>query len=113
MGDIMSHGVNKVILVGNAAENPQVRRLKNGADAIFLRFVTCQGFKDKRTGEKKEDTQWHTVTFWGDSVPIVADFVKAGTKMYVEGTLNHHEYIDKDGLKHQSSDVRSDLFHIL
>lgn len=108
----MSHGVNRVILVGNVGKDPELK-VCSGSDVVFLSLATSSHFKDKTTGENKQTTQWHKICFWGKSASVVMDYVVKGTKMYIEGSLQNNVWIDQNGIKHFTTEIRSDLFEIL
>ncbi|MEN9709025.1 MAG: single-stranded DNA-binding protein, partial [Pseudomonadota bacterium] len=94
----MSGSVNKVILIGNVGRDPEVRRTANGDPIVSFSVATTESWRDKATGERKDRTEWHNVTIFNEQLGKVAEqYVKKGTKVYLEGSLQTREYTDKDG----------------
>ncbi len=89
--------VNKVILVGNLGADPEVRYMPNGVAVADVRLATSETWKDKDSGEKRERTEWSTVTFYGRLAEIVGEYMKKGRSMYVEGSLRTDKWQDKNG----------------
>jgi single-strand DNA-binding protein len=87
-------GVNKVILIGNAGKDPE-SVLAGTAQVTKVSVATSESFKDKNTGEKKDVTEWHRVTFFGRTAEIVAEYVRKGSKIYVEGSIKTNKWQDK------------------
>jgi len=102
----MSGSVNKVILIGNCGRDPEVRRTANGDPIVSFSIATSESWRDKATGEKKEKTEWHNITIFNEALGKVAEqYVKKGTKLYIEGQLATREYTDKDGNQRKATDV--------
>jgi len=94
----MAGSVNKVILVGNLGQDPEVRSFQNGGRVANLSIATSESWKDKGTGERKEKTQWHRVVVASDGlVGICERFLRKGAKVYIEGQLETRKYTDKNG----------------
>src|ERR1700730_13239624 len=94
----MAGSVNKVILVGNLGKDPEVRRLNSGAAVVNLRLATSESWRDKATGEKQERTEWHNVVIYNENLGKIAEqYLKKGTKVYLDGQLQTREYTDRDG----------------
>ncbi|WP_353144908.1 single-stranded DNA-binding protein [Paracoccus sp. (in: a-proteobacteria)] len=114
----MAGSVNKVILVGNLGQDPEVRSFQNGGKIANLRIATSESWKDKNTGERKERTEWHTVAIYAEPLIRVAEqFLKKGSKVYVEGQLETRKWQDQNGNDRYSTEValrpfRSEL-HLL
>lgn len=90
--------VNKVILVGNVGKEPEIRSLNSGDRCANLTLATSEKWRDRTTGESKEKTEWHKVVVFGDGlVKVVEQFVRKGSKLYVEGSLQTRKWTDKDG----------------
>ena len=89
--------VNKVILVGNLGADPEVRYMPSGVAVVDIRLATTETWKDKESGEKRERTEWSTVTFYGRLAEIVGEYMKKGRSMYVEGSLRTDKWQDKSG----------------
>ncbi|MEY3553913.1 MAG: single-stranded DNA-binding protein [Pseudomonadota bacterium] len=102
----MSGSVNKVILIGNVGRDPEVRRTANGDAIVSFSVATTESWRDKSTGERKDKTEWHNVTIFNDALGKVAEqYVKKGSKVYLEGQLQTREYTDKDGNQRKATDV--------
>lgn len=99
--------VNKVILVGNLGADPELKYTPASKAVCNLRVATSESWKDKASGEKKESTEWHRVTVWGDLGENCAKYLAKGRTVYVEGRLQTRSY-DKDGQKHYSTDIVAD-----
>ena len=100
-------GVNKVILVGNVGNDPEVRYTANGQAIANLSIATSEVWRDKATGEKQERTEWHRVVFFGKAAEIVRDYVKKGAKLYVEGALRTRKWEDENGAERYTTEVVS------
>ncbi|MFI4997832.1 MAG: single-stranded DNA-binding protein [Hyphomicrobiales bacterium] len=102
----MAGSVNKVILVGNLGKDPEVRRLNSGDPVVSLRIATSESWKDKTSGERKERTEWHDVVIFNENLGRVAEqFLKKGSKVYIEGQLQNREWQDQQGNKRRSTEV--------
>ena len=102
----MSGSVNKVILVGNLGRDPEVRRMPSGDAIVNLRLATTESWRDKATGERKEKTEWHSVVIFNENLAKVAEqYLKKGSKVYIEGQLQTRKYNDKDGIEKYSTEV--------
>ena len=103
-------GVNKVILVGNVGNDPDVRYTANGQAVANLSIATSEVWRDKATGEKQERTEWHRVVFFGKAAEVVRDYTKKGSKLFVEGALKTRKWEDKNGIERYTTEiVSSDL----
>jgi single-strand DNA-binding protein len=99
-------GINKVILVGNLGAEPEVRRTSGGDNVTNIRLATSERWKDKTSGEYQEKTEWHRVVFFGRLADIAKDYLKKGSKVYVEGSLRTSKYQDKEsGQDRYSTDI--------
>lgn len=102
----MAGSVNKVILVGNLGQDPEVKSFQNGGRICNLRIATSESWKDKQTGEKKERTEWHSVVLNSDGLVGVAErFLKKGSKVYIEGQLRTRKWTDQSGADRYSTEV--------
>ncbi len=102
----MSGSVNKVILIGNVGRDPEVRRSANGDAIVSFSVATSETWRDKASGERKEKTEWHNVTIFNEQLGKIAEqYVKKGTKIYLEGQLQTREYTDKEGNQRKATDV--------
>ena len=102
----MAGSVNKVILVGNLGRDPEVRSFQNGGKVCNLRIATSETWRDKNSGERKEKTEWHSVAIFSEGLVRVAEqYLKKGSKGYIEGQLQTRKYNDKDGVEKYSTEV--------
>ncbi|MGO4704236.1 single-stranded DNA-binding protein [Microvirga sp. 2MCAF38] len=102
----MAGSVNKVILVGNLGRDPEVRRLNNGEPVVNLRIATSETWKDKGTGERKEKTEWHSVVIFNENLARVAEqYLKKGSKVYIEGQLQTRKWTDQSGVEKYSTEI--------
>lgn len=99
-----SRGVNKVILVGNLGQDPDVRYMPNGNAVANVSLATSDSWKDKNTGEQQERTEWHRVVFFNRLAEIVEQYVKKGSKLYVEGRLQTRSW-EQDGVKRYTTEI--------
>lgn len=102
----MAGSVNKVILLGNLGADPEVKTFQNGGRICNLRMATSENWKDRQTGERKERTEWHTVTIKSDGLVGVAEkYLRKGSKIYVEGQLQTRKWQDQSGNDRYSTEV--------
>ena len=102
----MAGSVNKVIIVGNLGQDPEVKSFQNGGRICNLRIATSENWKDKATGERKERTEWHTVVLQSDGLVGVAErYLKKGSKVYIEGQLRTRKWQDASGNDRYSTEV--------
>ena len=102
----MAGSVNKVILVGNLGKDPEVRRMGSGEPVVNLSVATSESWKDKSTGERKEKTEWHRVVIFNENIARVAEqYLKKGSKVYVEGQLQTRKWTDQSGQEKYSTEV--------
>src|SRR5690606_34009699 len=104
----MARGVNKVILIGNVGGDPEVRYMPNVNAVANVTLATSDSWKDKQTGQQQERTEWHRVVFFGRLAEIVGEYVRKGSKLYVEGRLQTREW-EKDGVKRSTTEVVVDI----
>ena len=107
-----SRGINKVILVGNVGNDPEVRYMPNGNAVANVSIATSESWKDKGTGEQQERTEWHRVVFFNRLGEIVEQYVKKGSKLYVEGRLQTRSW-DQDGVKRYSTEIVANEMQML
>lgn len=102
----MAGSVNKVILVGNLGRDPEVRTFQNGGKVCNLRIATSENWKDKNTGERKERTEWHSVAIFSEGLVRVAEqYLRKGSKVYIEGQLQTRKWQDQSGADRYSTEV--------
>lgn len=108
----MSGSLNKVLLIGNLGRAPEVRSTQDGREIANFSIATSETWKDKQTGERKEKTEWHRVVVFNDNlVTVVKNYVKKGSKVYVEGALQTRKWTDKDGQEKYSTEIVLDRFN--
>ena len=100
-----SRGVNKVIIVGNLGNDPEVRATNNGGTVSTISVATSDSWKDKTTGEQQERTEWHRVVFFNRLAEIVRDYVKKGSKVYIEGRLQTRKWQDQEGKDRYTTEI--------
>jgi len=102
----MAGSVNKVILIGNLGRDPEVRSFQNGGKVCNLRIATSENWKDKNTGERREKTEWHSVAIFNDGLVRIAEqYLKKGSKVYIEGQLQTRKWQDQSGADRYSTEV--------
>ncbi|MDE1938751.1 MAG: single-stranded DNA-binding protein [Alphaproteobacteria bacterium] len=102
----MAGSVNKVILVGNLGRDPEVRRMTSGDPVVNLSVATSETWRDKASGERKERTEWHRVVIFNENLAKVAEqYLRKGSKVYLEGQLATRKWTDKDGAEKYSTEV--------
>lgn len=102
----MAGSVNKVILVGNVGNDPEVRTFGNGGKVANLSLATSESWRDRQSGEKREKTEWHRVAIFGEGlVGVVERYVKKGSKLYIEGKLQTRKWQDRDGNDKYTTEV--------
>lgn len=98
--------VNKVILVGNLGADPEIRRTQDGRPIANLRIATSESWRDKNTGERKEKTEWHTVVVFNEGLcKVIEQYLKKGSKVYIEGKLQTRKWTDQSGHDRYSTEV--------
>ncbi len=105
--------VNKVILVGNLGADPEVRYLPSGDAVANIRLATTDRYKDKQSGEFKEATEWHRVSFFGRLAEIVNEYLKKGSAVYIEGRIRTRKYQAQDGTDRYSTEIVADQMQML
>jgi single-strand DNA-binding protein len=101
----MARGINKVILVGNVGTDPEVRYLPNGSAVTTLSVATSETWKDKTNGEKQERTEWHRVVCFNRLGEIAGEYVRKGSKLYVEGSLRTRKWQDQQGQDRYTTEI--------
>lgn len=109
----MAGTVNKVILIGNAGKDPEVRYLENGVGVATITIATSENYTDKKTGEKRTITDWHNIVLWRGLAEITKNYVKKGSKIYVEGKLRTRSYTDKDNIVRYITEIIADELQLL
>jgi single-strand DNA-binding protein len=100
-----SRGVNKVILIGNLGADPEVRYMPNGGAVATLRLATSETWKDKQTGQQQERTEWHRVTLYQRLGEIAGEYLRKGSKVYIEGSLRTRKWQGQDGQDRYTTEI--------
>ncbi len=108
-----TRGVNKVILIGNLGQDPEVRYMPNGNAVANVTLATSESWKDKNTGEQQERTEWHRVVFFRRLAEIVGEYLKKGSKVYVEGRLQTRKWQDQNGQDRYTTEIVADQMQML
>lgn len=106
----MAGSVNKVILVGNLGKDPEVRTLENGVKKVSFPLATSETYKDKDTGERKTDTEWHNIVIWRGLADVAEKYLRKGQQIYLEGKIKSRQYKDKEGNTRYITEVVTENF---
>lgn len=109
----MARGVNKVILIGNLGNDPEVRYTPSGSAVANVNLATSETWRDKTSGELQDRTEWHRVVFFNRLAEIVGEYLRKGSKIYVEGTLRTRKWTDKNGVERYTTEIIANEMHIL
>ena len=109
----MSRGINKVILIGNLGNAPEIRYTPSGSALANISIATSEAWRDKQSGELQERTEWHKVVFFNRLAEIVGEYLHKGSKVYVEGSLRTRKWQDKNGVDRYTTEVIANEMHIL
>lgn len=101
----MARGINKVILIGNLGQDPETKAMPSGTTVCNLRVATSESWKDKQTGEMKEQTEWHTVAMFGRLAEIAGEYLRKGSQVYIEGRLRTRKWQDKNGNDRYTTEI--------
>jgi single-strand DNA-binding protein len=101
----MSRGINKVILIGNLGSDPEVRYMPNGNAVTTVSIATSESWKDKQTGESQEKTEWHRTVFFSRLAEIAGEYLRKGSKVYVEGRLQTRKWQDQSGQERYTTEI--------
>lgn len=100
-----SRGVNKVILVGNLGADPEVRYMPNGGAVANITLATSETWRDKTTGEMKEQTEWHRVVLFGKLAEVAGEYLRKGSQVYIEGQLRTRKWTDQAGIEKYTTEI--------
>ncbi|HIF5692926.1 single-stranded DNA-binding protein [Vibrio parahaemolyticus] len=100
-----SRGINKVILVGNLGNDPEIRYMPNGGAVANITIATSESWRDKATGEQREKTEWHRVVLFGKLAEVAGEYLRKGSQVYVEGQLQTRKWQDQSGQDRYSTEV--------
>ena len=106
-------GVNKVIIIGNLGADPEVRQFNNGGSVTNISVATSEQWTDKQSGEKREATEWHRVSLFNRLGEIAAQYLRKGSKVYIEGSLRTRKYQAPDGSDRYATEIRADQMQML
>ncbi len=109
----MARGVNKVILIGNLGNDPEVRYTPNGSAVASISLATSETWKDKQSGELQDRTEWHRVVFFSRLAEIVGEYLRKGSKIYLEGSLRTRKWQDKSGQDRYTTEIIASEMHML
>lgn len=109
----MARGVNKVILIGNIGKDPETRYAANGGAITNLTLATSDQWKDKDSGEQKERTEWHRVSIFGKLAEIAGEYLKKGSKVYIEGSLRTRKWQDQSGQDRYTTEIVASTMQML
>ncbi len=105
--------VNKVIVVGNVGKDPEVRYMPSGDAVANISVATSDRYKDKQTGDMRENTEWHRIAFFGKLAEIVGQYIKKGSQIYVEGRLRTRKWTDASGVEKYSTEIVAESMQML
>ena len=109
----MARGVNKVILIGNLGNDPDIRYTAGGAAVANISLATAESWKDKNSGEQQERTEWHRIVFFGRLAEIVGEYLLKGSQVYVEGRLQTRKWQDKEGHDRYTTEIVANEMQML
>ena len=109
----MARGINKVILIGNLGADPETRAMPSGMTVANIRIATSENWKDKQSGEQKERTEWHNVAMFGRLGEIAGEYLKKGSKVYIEGSLRTRKWQDKQGNDRYTTEIIANEMQML
>jgi single-strand DNA-binding protein len=112
-GQAMARGINKVILIGNLGADPETRAMPSGMTVANIRVATSESWKDKQSGENKERTEWHNVAMFGRLGEIAGEYLKKGSKVYIEGALRTRKWQDKSGNDRYTTEIIANEMQML
>jgi single-strand DNA-binding protein len=109
----MARGVNKVILIGNLGNDPEIRYTPNGNAVANLSLATSESWRDKQSGELQDRTEWHRIVFFNRLAEIVGEYLHKGSKVYIEGSLRTRKWQDKTGMDRFTTEIIAGEMHML
>ncbi len=109
----MARGVNKVILIGNLGGDPEVRYTPSGSAVANATLATSETWRDKQSGELNDRTEWHRIVFFNRLAEIVGEYLRKGSKVYVEGSLRTRKWQDRNGIDRYTTEIIANEMHIL
>lgn len=109
----MARGINKVILIGNLGNDPDIRYTASGSAVANISLATAESWRDKATGEQQERTEWHKIVFFGRLAEIVGEYLKKGSQIYIEGRLQTRKWEDKEGKDRWTTEIVANEMQML
>lgn len=109
----MAKGINKVILIGNLGNEPEIRYMPSGGAIASLSIATSESWKDKQTGEQQERTEWHRISIFGRLAEIAGEYLHKGSKVYIEGSLRTRKWQDKNGQDRYTTEIIANELQML
>lgn len=106
-------GVNRVIILGNLGQDPDVRTMPNGDAVAKISVATSESWNDKNTGERREVTEWHSIVFYRRQAEVAGEYLRKGSKVYIEGRLKTRKWQDNNGQDRYSTEIQCDNFQML
>lgn len=106
-------GVNKVIIVGNLGNDPEIRTMPNGEAVANITVATSESWNDKNTGERREVTEWHRIVFYRRQAEVAGEYLRKGSKVYVEGRLKTRKWQDQNGQDRYTTEIQGDVLQML
>ncbi|MBN6068422.1 single-stranded DNA-binding protein [Aggregatibacter actinomycetemcomitans] len=106
-------GVNKVIIVGNLGNDPEIRTMPNGEAVANITVATSESWNDKNTGERREVTEWHRIVFYRRQAEVAGEYLRKGSKVYVEGRLRTRKWQDQNGQDRYTTEIQGDVLQML
>jgi len=103
----MARGLNKVMIIGNLGSDPEIKYMPSGDAAATLSVATADAYKDKQSGEQVEKTEWHRVVAYGRLAEIMGEYLKKGSKVYIEGSLQTRKWQDKSGNERYTTEIKA------
>jgi single-strand DNA-binding protein len=105
--------VNKVIIIGNLGKDPEVRYMPSGSAICNANIATTRAWKNKESGDKMEETEWHRVVFFDRQAEVAGEYLKKGSSVYVEGRLKTRKWTDKDGVERYTTEIVAEVMQLL
>ena len=106
-------GINKVIILGNLGNDPEIRTMPNGEAVANITVATSESWNDKSTGERKEVTEWHSIVFYRRQAEVAGEYLHKGSKVYVEGRLKTRKWQDQNGQDRYTTEIQGDVLQML
>ena len=106
-------GINKVIIVGNLGNDPEIRTMPNGDMVTKISVATSESWTDKNTGERKTQTEWHSIMFYRRQAEVAGEYLRKGSKVYVEGRLRTRKWQDQNGQDRYTTEIQGDVLQML